>query len=94
MKKVMDNSRIEEQIYSSLEIRDRIADPEIIEIEKQICKTNDEIELLIPPDQHRTYTEIISRQEKLRWQRDLLNFAKIYKGAFKEGLIKGIDLDI
>ena len=94
MEKVMDNSRIEEKIYSSLGTRDQIADPEIIEIEKQICGTNDEIESLIPPDQNSAYTEIISRQEKLRWQRDLLNFAKIYKGAFKEGLIKGIDLDI
>ncbi len=46
-------SNIEESVYSILETGDRIADPEIIEIEKQIYGTNDEIESLIPPEQHR-----------------------------------------
>ena len=80
--------------YNSYETRIRDLEDKIIELEKQIGELNDKIELLIPPDQYKTYMEIIIKQDDLKWKRDFLNFTKIYKEAFKEGLLTGINLDV
>ena len=89
----MNDSKLEEKIYSSL-TGDRIADPEIIEMEGKIQDLYEEMELMIPPDQYEAYMGIILKHEDLRHKRDFLNFQKIYKGAFKEGLLTGLDLDV
>jgi len=77
-------------------LRDRNpkTDPKIIELEKQICDLNDKIELLIPPDEYGAYMDIFLKQEELRHKRNFLEFTKIYKEAFKEGLLTGLNLDV
>ena len=90
----MNDSKLEEKIYSSLENGDRTVDPEVIELEGKIQDLYEEMELMIPPDQYGAYMGIILKHEDLRYKRDLLEFTKIYKGAFKEGLLTGIDLDL
>ena len=82
------------KIYFYLEQEDQKIDPKIAKIEKQMGDLSDKIELLIPPDEYKIYVDIILKQEKLKWERDFLEFTKIYKGAFKEGLLMGIDIEI
>jgi hypothetical protein len=69
-------------------------DPGILEIEKQISEINNKIELMLPPDQYSQYNKNIAEQEKLRFERDNLLFVKIYKEAFKDGLLTGLELNI
>lgn len=88
------DTKTEEKIYECLEAANQKIDPEITKIEQQLGNLSDEIELLIPPDQYKTYMEVIAKQEKLKWKRDFLNFSKVYKGALKEGLLMGIELEI
>jgi hypothetical protein len=38
--------------------------------------------------------KIVLEQENLRFKREYLEFAKIYKTALKEGILIGIDLDV
>jgi hypothetical protein len=71
-----------------------ISNPEILDIEKQIIKLNDRIELMVPPDCYGEYSKITNKQEELRFKRDNLLFVKIYKEAFKDGLLTGLELDI
>jgi len=90
----VNDNNIADKIYSCLEITDSKTDPKIIDIEKQIAELNDKTELLIPPDEYNAYMEIILKQEELRHKRDFLEFTKIYKEAFKDGLLTGISLDV
>jgi len=75
---------VEEKIYLCLEQEDIKIDTEINVIENKLDNLRDEIELLIPPDQYKTYMEIVMKQEKLTWERDFLYFSKVYKGAVQE----------
>lgn len=90
----MNDSKVEEKIYSCLETEDLKTDSRIIEMEGKVIDLNDELELLIPPDEYKPYMEIILKQEELRHKSKFLEFTKIYKEAFKEGLLTGLDLDV
>jgi len=88
----MNDNKISEKIYSYLE--NQIQDSEILKIESQICDLDDKIELLIPPDYYNEYMQTIMKIEDLRNKRNFLEFIKIYKEAFKDGLNLGIGLEI
>jgi len=84
------NNNIEEKIYECLEV----ADPEVLNLGKQLLKYDDKIELLIPPDEYNKYLELHNKREEMTLKIQHLEHVIVYKKALKEGLLMGVDLEI
>lgn len=88
----MNEEKILDKIYDCYEKNG--TNPEITDIEKKISGLDDRIELMLPPDCYGEYSKIIRKQEELKFKRDNLLFVEVYKEAFKDGLLTGLELDL